>query len=117
MTRLRIIPMDSKDLVELADNIQQVAYHDWLVIVDGLLYHTCYECGASTLIMFRNRTPSIQEFRFLVEPELTAVVRSKGIDEPKALDLPLYRELVALREENAQLKHRVDELTGVWGKT
>lgn len=97
--------MHTEDAVELARNIKTVGYEEWTDVVDDLLYTTCSECGDSHVVMFRQVGPHMFRVRLAHESELTAATR-----ENDSMALPLYRETLALREQNAQLKARIAEL-------
>lgn len=96
--------MDNRDAVELARNIQPAGYNDWFDVTEGLIYQTCCDCGLSHGIMIKETGPNMQRIRFVAEEELTQASR-----ENDNLELPLYREVLRLREENAQLKRDLKE--------
>lgn len=96
--------MHTDDAVELAKNIKTVGYSEWTDVVDGLLYTTCSECGDSHLLMVKQVGPDMCRVRLVQEAELTAATR-----ENESMELPLYRELIRLREENIQLRRKVEE--------
>lgn len=98
-----------RDAVELAGTTKTVGYHEWVDIPNGLVYQSCCDCGLSHAIMVALPNPdAIPEetlrVRFLPESELTEATR-----EQERLSIPLYRELIRLREENINLKRELGE--------
>lgn len=101
--------MDRRDAVELASTTKTVGYHEWVDIPNGLVYQSCCDCGLSHSIMVALPDPdAVPEetlrVRFLPEPTLTEANRDLDKQE-----LPLYRELKRLREENINLKRELEE--------
>jgi hypothetical protein len=94
-----VMTKDSVDAVELARNIKTVGYAEWLDVTDGLLFYTCSDCGSSDCVMVKVTGPDMVRVRITHENELTQASR-----ESDNLLLPLYRELVVLREQNMNLR-------------
>ena len=97
-----------RDAVELAGTTKTVGYHEWVDIPNGLVYQSCCDCGLSHAIMVALPDPSAVpeaqlRVRFLYEPDLTEATR-----EQERLNIPLYREAKRLREENRDLKARIN---------
>lgn len=90
--------MDSSDAHRLASQIETVRCGQWTSIADGAIYLTCYQCGQSHLIRIKGG-PTAHEVRTEEEEVLTEAVR-----ETDVLALPIYREVIALREENINLR-------------
>lgn len=100
--------MNKDEAEELNRNVRTVGYHEWVDIPNGLVYQSCCDCGLSHSIMVALPDPDAipiaeHRVRFLLEPELTEATR-----ESEKLDIPLYREVKRLREENMNLKRRIN---------
>lgn len=94
-------PLDAHDL---ARRIETVRPGYWTNVVDGLLYMTCIDCGIAHSILIRGG-PTVHEVRTDFEPVLTEATR-----ENDAIELPVYRELIALRETVVQYKRALEEV-------
>jgi hypothetical protein len=104
--------MHREDAVELAATTKTVGYHEWVDIPNGLVYQSCCDCGLSHSIMVALPNPdAVPEetlrVRFLPEPTLTDATR-----EQERLSVPLYREVIRLREENINLKRQLEQANG-----
>lgn len=97
--------MRHADAYELARDMHTPGPDEWTVVPDKLMFQSCWECGAAQMIMLEPG-PTIVRLKFEYEPELTAATR-----ESDTHPLPLYREVLALRHQNAQLTQQVTELT------
>ena len=87
------------DPVELARSIRTLAYREWVDIVDGTMFLTCYACGCSHQQLYRVTGPDMLRVRIDYDAELTDAAREHN-------EYPLYKEVLALREENMQLKRK-----------
>lgn len=101
--------MHPEDAHDLARRIEVVRPGYWTSVVNGMLYMTCIDCGVSHSIMIRGG-PTAHEIRTEHEPVLTEATR-----ENDTLELALYREVIQLREQNAQLKYQREELEQLRG--
>ena len=97
--------MHTEDAVELARNIKSLHYGEWTDVVDGLVYITCGECGQSHAVMLRQVGERLWRIRIDSDQNLTDATR-----ETDVLDIPLYRELIAKREEVKQLQLELDNI-------
>jgi hypothetical protein len=88
------------DTVELARSIQTLQYGEWTDVIDGNLFVACGQCGMSHHHMYRFTGPNMLRVRVDFDETLTQATREYN-------DHPLYKEVLALREENAQLRRRV----------
>jgi hypothetical protein len=98
--------MHTDDAVELAKNIKTVGYSEWTDVVDGLLYQTCGDCGDSHVVMIKQTGPDMCRVRLVREEQLTAATR-----ENESMEIPLYREVLRLREENINLRRDLTTAT------
>ena len=99
--------MERRDAVELAGTTKTVGYHEWVDIPNGLVFQSCSDCGMSHQIMVALPDPDAVpaetlRVRFVPESELTQAAR-----EQERLSIPLYRELIRLREEVINLKREL----------
>jgi hypothetical protein len=104
--------MHREDAVELAATTKTVGYHEWVDIPNGLVYQSCCDCGLSHSIMVALPNPdAVPEetlrVRLIPESELTQAKR-----EQERLSVPLYREVIRLREENINLKRQLEQANG-----
>jgi hypothetical protein len=98
--------MDPRDAVELAANIKTLQPREWLDVTDNIVYWSCWNCGDSSSIFIKQTGPNMCRIRLDSEDALTQAAR-----ENEDIALPLYREVVRLREENKQLQQQILELT------
>lgn len=97
--------MHRDDAVEMAKNIKSLGYMESIDITDGLIHITCGGCGESNSLLIKETGPGMQRLRMVLEPDLTDACR-----ENPDMSLPLYREVIRLREENMQKKHLLQEV-------
>lgn len=96
--------MHPDDAKEITRGTRTVGYHEWVDVPAGLVYQSCCDCGLAHSIMIalpsKDDIPESElRVRFMSEPELTEATR-----DSEKLDIPLYREVKRLREENLQLR-------------
>lgn len=87
---------------ELAKNSHSPAYGEWTILTDGLIYVSCCDCGLAHSVLHKHQS-TLDHVRFDREDVLTEQTREFAM-EKQDNRVPLYRELLALREENAQLR-------------
>lgn len=100
-----------RDAYELARGVQTPGYDEWTLLVDRVLFQCCCDCGLSHMLMFR-RNGTMDEVKFEREDVLTAAFREQAVEENR-FAIPLYKELLALREQNAQLMHTLQQLADI----
>lgn len=97
--------MDRSDAFEIAANTKTLGFGEWTDVVDGLIYTSCGDCGSAHAVLLRRTGHDMYRIRIDHENELTLATR-----ENERLEMRLYRELLAKREETMQLRQRVKEL-------
>jgi hypothetical protein len=97
--------MDRTDAFEVASNIKQLGFGEWTDVVDGLVYLSCGDCGMAHAVLLRKTGIDMYRIRIDYDNELTLATR-----ENESLELSLYRELIAKREEVKQLQAQLDSI-------
>lgn len=89
---------------QFLSSITYPTYDEW-TFFDRFLFQSCCDCGLVHMLQFR-RKGGFDEVRFTREEDHTTWVR----EEQERFDMPLYKEVLQLREENAQLRHKLTTL-------
>lgn len=110
--------LDRQDAGDMLGRTKHITDDDWTPFnLDSVIFQTCCHCGLAHQLMFRkdivDSDPGAYLARFVNEEHLTEQVREQ--DEDK-FGIPIYREVVRLREENITLRRRVLQLEAELGK-